>query len=62
MLVITRRPGETVTLRDRVSGAEIEITVIETDRQKARIGFTAPKDWIDIVRNDAVVRTPRAGA
>lgn len=39
MLVLTRKPGEKITV-----GHDIEIVVVSIDRNQVRIGIAAPKD------------------
>ena len=48
MLVLSRKPGETIMI-----GEEVEITVVDVRGDKVRIGITAPKH-IRIMRPDAV--------
>ena len=46
MLVVTRKPDESITIADN-----IEITVLEIAKDRVRIGINAPKD-IKIVRSE----------
>ena len=39
MLILTRRPGETIRIGD-----DVEVTVLEVKGNQVRIGITAPKD------------------
>jgi carbon storage regulator len=39
MLILTRRPGETLRIGD-----DIEITILSQDGQQTRVGITAPKE------------------
>lgn len=39
MLILTRRPGEVVTI-----GPNIRVTVVATDRGQVKLGIDAPKD------------------
>jgi carbon storage regulator len=58
MLVLTRRTGESLMIGD-----EIEISIIEVQGDKARIGITAPKE-IRILRKELLdeVRSTNAQA
>jgi carbon storage regulator len=58
MLVLTRRAGESLMIGD-----EIEISVIEVQVDKAKIGITAPKN-IRILRKELIdeVRSTNAQA
>jgi carbon storage regulator len=56
MLVLTRKLGEKITI-----GEHIEITVIEIDRYKVRLGITAPRD-IPIFRKELLdIQRPLPG-
>ena len=46
MLVVTRKPDESITIADN-----IEITVLEITKDRVRIGINAPKD-VKIVRTE----------
>ena len=46
MLVVTRKPDESITIADN-----IEITVLEITKDRVRIGISAPKD-VRIVRSE----------
>lgn len=46
MLVLTRKPGESILLGD-----DIRLTVVRVDGSKVRIGIDAPRD-IDICREE----------
>ena len=46
MLILTRRPGETILIGD-----DIEVTVMRISGNQVRIGIEAPKD-VDIVRGE----------
>lgn len=46
MLVLTRKVGEVICI-----GSDIKITLIQTDRGKARIGIDAPRN-MTIVREE----------
>ncbi len=41
MLTLTRRLGEKIVI-----GADIEVTVVEIDRGKIRLGITAPRSVV----------------
>jgi carbon storage regulator len=58
MLVLTRRAGESLMIGD-----EIEISIIEVQGDKAKIGITAPKD-VRILRRELIdeVRSTNAPA
>lgn len=47
MLVVTRKPGDTILIGDN-----IEVVILEFKRDWIRIGITAPKE-IRIMRGDA---------
>jgi carbon storage regulator CsrA len=57
MLVLARKTGETVivTLPD---GREMRVVVVDIDRNKIRLGFTAPDD-VKIMREELVRRDGR---
>lgn len=42
MLVLSRKKGETIVLT-LPTGEKIEVTVVDIDRGKARLGIVAPK-------------------
>ena len=46
MLVLTRRPGETIKI-----GEDIEVTVLAIKGNQARIGIKAPRE-VNIVREE----------
>jgi carbon storage regulator len=46
MLVLTRRPGETILIGD-----DIEITVLAVDGNQIRVGIDAPED-VKILRGE----------
>jgi carbon storage regulator len=48
MLVITRRPTESI-----VVNKELTITVVSVDKNQVRIGFEAPRDY-EILREELV--------
>lgn len=62
MLVLTRRPGESITM-----GEEIVVTVLEVNGSQVRVGITAPRR-VQVLReeiyramqeeNRAAARTP----
>ena len=51
MLVITRKPGESIIIGD-----DIEITVVEINGEKAKIAINAPKN-IKILRQELLAET-----
>ncbi len=62
MLVLQRKPGESVVI-----GEEVEVTVIEIrDGQKVRLGFSAPGEipihrkevWLRIKGEDVLTEPP----
>ena len=61
MLVLSRTRNGRVFLK--VGGVEIVVTVVETTRDRARLGFTAPPE-VEILREELVgrpaKREPRA--
>ena len=46
MLILTRRPGETILIGDN-----IQVTVVDVDRNQVRIGIDAPQE-VKIVREE----------
>ena len=46
MLILTRRPGETILIGD-----DIEVTVMRISGNQVRVGIEAPKD-VAIVRDE----------
>ncbi|MEA3244401.1 MAG: carbon storage regulator [Pseudomonadota bacterium] len=54
MLILTRRPGETLII-ELPTGERIEITVLGIKGNQVRIGTDAPAD-ISIVRNELLDR------
>jgi len=46
MLILTRRPGETILFGDN-----IHVTVVDVDRNQVRIGIDAPQE-VKIVREE----------
>lgn len=54
MLVISRRPGETVFI-----GEDIEVRVLGTDGNQIKLGFEAPKDMA-ILREEVKLRNAAA--
>ncbi len=55
MLVLTRKPGETVTIGDNVT-----VTIVEIDGNRIKIGIDAPKD-VPILRGE-LLRQEREAA
>ena len=51
MLILTRRPTQTVTI-----GNDITVTVLEIRGRQVRIGVTAPRD-IAVLREEIVEKT-----
>ncbi len=56
MLILTRRPGETIKIGD-----DIEVTVLTIRGNQARIGIQAPKD-VNIVREEIADMPKKATA
>lgn len=54
MLILTRRPGESLVIGD-----DVEITVIRVEGSQVKVGIRAP-DHIDILRSELLER--QAGA
>ena len=50
MLILSRKIGEKVLLKTP-AGEEIEVVLVDIDRDKARLGFSAPLNVI-ILRDD----------
>ncbi len=55
MLVLTRRPGESILIGD-----DIEVRIIKIQGNQARIGIAAPRDVN--IRRDELERRPPKGA
>ena len=55
MLILTRRPGETIRIND-----DISVTVLSTSGQQIRLGITAP-DSVEVHREEIYQRI-QAGA
>jgi carbon storage regulator len=53
MLILTRRPGETIQV-----GSEIEITVLEIRGNQVRLGIVAPPDVLVLRSELANTRRP----
>ena len=53
MLLLTRRPGEVITIGDG-----IEITIMEVSGRQVRVGVLAPKD-VKIMRKELLGRPPK---
>ena len=51
MLILTRRPTQTVTI-----GNDVTVTVLEIRGRQVRIGVTAPRD-IAVLREEIVEKT-----
>jgi carbon storage regulator CsrA len=58
MLVLTRKPDEKIVLK--VAGIEITIVVVETARDRVKLGIDAPRE-VTISRPDANNQTPTKG-
>ena len=56
MLILTRRPGETLII-ELPTGERIEVTVLEVKGNQVRIGTAAP-DEISIVREELLEKLP----
>ena len=56
MLVITRRPGESLII-ELPTGEQIEITVLSNTSNQVRIGTDAPAD-MKIVREELLEKLP----
>ena len=56
MLILTRRPGETLVIGDSIT-----VTVLETRGSQVRIGIEAPKD-IPVHRQEVAERIARETA
>jgi carbon storage regulator len=54
MLILTRRPGETIT----IGGKEVTVTVLEVKGAHIRLGINAPKD-IRVYREEIYHRIRR---
>lgn len=53
MLVLSRRLNQRI--RVKVGDVEVWVTLVETDRGKVRLGFTAPRD-VEIQREENLLR------
>lgn len=51
MLVLTRRPDESIIIRNQETHEEVEIKLIDINGRQARIGISAPQH-INIVRRE----------
>jgi len=56
MLILTRRPGETLII-ELPTGEQIQVKVLEVKGNQVRIGTDAPDD-IAIVREELLERLP----
>jgi carbon storage regulator len=56
MLILTRRPGESIQV-----GEDIEISVLEIRGNQIRIGINAPADVL-VLRSELVATNPTAAA
>ena len=56
MLILTRRPGETLII-ELPTGERIEVTVLEVKGNQVRIGTDAP-DEFSIVRDELLEKLP----
>jgi len=56
MLILTRRPGETLII-ETSNGEQIEVTVLSVKGNQVRIGTDAP-DGIPIVRQELLEKLP----
>jgi len=56
MLVITRRPGESLII-ELPTGEQIKITILTNTSNQARIGMDAPAD-MKIVREELLEKLP----
>ena len=59
MLILTRRPGETIFI-NTPSGDEISVTFLSFNGRQAKIGINAPKEY-NIVRAELLSRGKDAG-
>jgi len=59
MLILTRRPGETLII-ETPAGERFTVTVLEVKGNQVRIGTAAP-DNISIVRQELLERLPAEG-
>jgi carbon storage regulator CsrA len=55
MLILTRKPGESVIIRH--PAGDIQVTHLSTFNDKARLGFDAPND-VQIVRTEILDQYP----
>lgn len=55
MLVLTRRPGESILLTNTVTGDEITVRVVSILGQHAKIGIDASRD-VKVLREELVQR------
>jgi carbon storage regulator len=56
MLILTRRPGESIQV-----GEDIEISVLEIRGNQIRIGISAPADVL-VLRSELITTSPTASA
>lgn len=45
MLVLSRKPGERIILRNDQTGEEIDLTTVRIGPNSVRLGINAPRHW-----------------
>lgn len=55
MLILTRRPGESIQV-----GEDIEISVLEIRGNQVRLGINAPPDVL-VLRSELIEKKPESG-
>lgn len=58
MLVLTRKPGQQLYLRNRKTGEEIRVMLVRLGQKSARIGVHADQEWV-IVREEVPLNEPQ---
>lgn len=54
MLVLSRKPGERIILRNDQTGEEIDLTTVRIGPNSVRLGIDAPQHW-NIFRQELAV-------
>lgn len=58
-LVLTRKPGESIQIKDNNTGEEITLTVVRVEKGHARLSLNAPNSY-NIVRTELLTQTQRS--
>lgn len=57
MLVLSRKPGQRIRIRDRTTGETFWIQVLEIHQGKTRLGFDSLDEKYEILREEIVPQT-----